>query len=184
MNPPSCCHSRLDGAPRNSETISVIYLYAPDAPGLSLVGTPYAAKTTLAGFSALLSVITSGQARHAASPDCKCHRHCGRMEHSGGTNGPFGAAVRLSRSPMMRSTMPHLPFAHWTHAARLQVLLNRNRFSGERPWRATSTKVASITIRSFENATEPSAKTIPIRLAPASHPQLGQRIADSAMFMT
>jgi hypothetical protein len=61
------------------------------------------------------------------------------------------------------------------------VLLNRNLFSGERPFRAASTKAASITIRSFENATVPSGKTIPIRLAPASHFQLGQRIADCDM---
>lgn len=151
---------------------------------LSLPPAPYAAESTDTLASALASVITSGQAPHAASPDCKCHRQCGRMEHSGSTNGRCGAAVRPACSLMMRSTMPHLPSAHWTHAACLQVLLNRNRFSGERPWRATSTKEASTTMRSFENATEPSARTIPIRLAPASHPQLGQRIGDFVMLTT
>jgi hypothetical protein len=127
------------------------------------------------------SVITSGQARHASSPDCKCHRHCGRIEHSGSTKGSLPAAARFSCSPITRSTIPHLPSVHCTQPARLHVLLNRNRFSGERPCRATSTKASSITMRSFENATEPSASTIPIRLAPASHPQLGQRIVESAI---
>jgi len=143
--------------------------------------TRYVAEAAGAAPSELLSVITSGQARHAASPDCKCHRHCGRMEHSGSATGAFGSAVRASCSLMIASTMPHLLSAHWTHAPRLQVLLNRNLFSGERPWRATSTKAGSTTIRSLENATLPSGKMIPIRLAPASHRQLGQRIAGSDM---
>ena len=96
----------------------------------------YAAKTAELVISAPVSVITSGQARHAVSPACKCHRHCGRMEHSGSTKGSsLGAAVRSSCSSMMRSTMPHLPSVHWTQAARVQVLLKRNRFSGERPCR-------------------------------------------------
>lgn len=127
------------------------------------------------------SVITSGQARHASSPACKCQRHCGRIEHSGSTNGSLRALARPSCSLTTRSTMPHLPSVHWTHPPRLQVLLNRNRFSGERPCRATSTKAASTTMRSFENATEPSPRTIPIKLAPASHDQLGQRIVEFAV---
>ena len=145
------------------------------------VKTRYPAEGAGIALSALRSVITSGQARHAASPDCRCHRQCRRMEHSGSAKGSSRPAVRSACSRMMTLAMPHLPSVHWTHAARLQVLVNRNLFSGERPWRASSTKAASITIRSFENATVPSAKTIPIRLAPASHFQLGQRIADSDM---
>ncbi len=99
--------------------------------GPSAIG--HAAKTAGVVISAPVSVITSGQARHAASPDCKCHRHCGRMEHSGSTKDSFAAVARSGCSLMMRSTMPHLPSVHWIHAARLQVLLKRNRFSGERP---------------------------------------------------
>ncbi len=140
----------------------------------------HAGKAEESVLPALPSVITSGHARHASSPDCKCHRHCGRIEHSGSTNASLVAACSAC-SLITRSTMPHLPSVHWPHPPRLQVLLNRNRFSGERPCRATSTKAASITMRSFENATEPSARTIPIRLAPASHDQLGQRIGESAI---
>src|ERR1019366_2967678 len=135
-----------------------------------------------AAFSGRISVMTSGHAWQALSPDCKCQRHCGRILHSGSTKELTGPAKELSCSLNTRSMMLHLLSAHWTQAARLHVLLKRNRFSGERPWRAVSTKDASIMMRSFENATEPSAKTIPMTLAPASHPQLGQRIAVSDMF--
>jgi hypothetical protein len=100
------------------------------------------------------------------------------MAHSGSTEGAFGS-IAPSCSLTIASAMPHRSPSHWMHAARLQVLLNRNLFSGVRPRSATSTKAASITILSFEKATVPLGKTIPITLAPDSHRQLGQTIADS-----
>jgi len=145
-------------------------------------GKLYAATSVGVVISAPVSVMTSGQALHAASPDCKCHRHCGRIGHSGSTKFSAGALTTSGCSSRMRSTIPHFPSVHWMHAARLHVLLNRNRFSGDRPWRATFTNASLITMRSFENATDPSASTIPIRLAPASHSQLGHRIVDSVMW--
>ena len=59
--------------------------------------------------SALPSVITSGHARQASSPDCKCHRHCGRIEHSGSTKASLAAVACSACSLITRSTMPHLP---------------------------------------------------------------------------
>jgi hypothetical protein len=116
-----------------------------EAPGSRAAPAMDHAATDAVATSEPVSVITSGHARHAISPDCRCHRHCGRMEHSGSTNGslvdPACTGPACSRcSATMWSTIPHRFSVHWMHAARLQVLLKRNRFSGDRPCRATSTK--------------------------------------------
>lgn len=69
---------------------------------------------------------------------------------------------------------PHRPLPHCWQPLLTQVSAKRNRFSGERPSRASLTKKSSTCRRCSRKATAPSACTTPRSIAPVAHLELGQ----------
>lgn len=119
------------------------------------------------------SVMTSGQTAHASAPLCENQRHCSRIEQRGSAT-PFCSVLGtiLSTASITPQRVPvHCPQALLKHEP-----ANRNRFSGERPLFASSTKVSSMTMSSSARQTVPSPCTRPKRMAPGRHGALGQRI--------
>src|SRR5262249_11989430 len=102
--------------------------------------------------SCVRSVTTNRQTEHAETPAWLNQRQVALIEHFGSDSVALMGSKRITVS-----ITPHRFPVHCVHLASTHRLLNRNRFSGERPSEAILTNSFSIATRPGRYAVVPSS---------------------------